>query len=101
MNFNPLNEQIFNHCALDDRKSLLAKLRKLRAQKGEEKLLSELQKAIGKSIERVELRQKNRPQVALNKALPFYDKRDELKQVISDNQVVIVCGETGSGKTTQ
>jgi pre-mRNA-splicing factor ATP-dependent RNA helicase DHX38/PRP16 len=27
--------------------------------------------------------------------------RDELLQVIRDNQVVVVVGETGSGKTTQ
>ena len=33
--------------------------------------------------------------------MPFYEKRDDLKQVIRQNQVVIVCGETGSGKTTQ
>lgn len=28
-------------------------------------------------------------------------RRDEIKQLIQTNQVVIVCGETGSGKTTQ
>lgn len=73
----------------------------MRTKNDNESLQAELTKAISNSIERVELRHKNRPQVQLNQALPFYDKRDELKQVISDNQVVIVCGETGSGKTTQ
>ena len=33
--------------------------------------------------------------------LPVYDCRDELLQVIKENQVVVVVGETGSGKTTQ
>jgi len=33
--------------------------------------------------------------------LPIYTCRDELLQVIRDNQVVVVVGETGSGKTTQ
>jgi ATP-dependent helicase HrpA len=33
--------------------------------------------------------------------LPVVGKRDELARAIRDNQVVIVCGETGSGKTTQ
>ena len=33
--------------------------------------------------------------------LPVVAKRDDLARAISDNQVVIVCGETGSGKTTQ
>jgi len=33
--------------------------------------------------------------------LPVVLRRDELAKAINDNQVVIVCGETGSGKTTQ
>lgn len=33
--------------------------------------------------------------------LPVYGCREELMQVIRDNQVVIIVGETGSGKTTQ
>ncbi|MCX7193539.1 MAG: ATP-dependent RNA helicase HrpA [Proteobacteria bacterium] len=33
--------------------------------------------------------------------LPVVARRDDLARAISDNQVVIVCGETGSGKTTQ
>ncbi|KAK9477152.1 putative pre-mRNA splicing factor ATP-dependent RNA helicase PRP16 [Lipomyces japonicus] len=34
-------------------------------------------------------------------SLPAFAVREELLRVISDNQVVIVIGETGSGKTTQ
>ena len=33
--------------------------------------------------------------------LPVYGVREELLQVIRENQVVVVVGETGSGKTTQ
>ena len=33
--------------------------------------------------------------------LPVSQKRDEIARAIRDNQVVIVAGETGSGKTTQ
>lgn len=33
--------------------------------------------------------------------LPVSAKKDEIVQLIRNNQVVIVCGETGSGKTTQ
>jgi len=33
--------------------------------------------------------------------LPVVQKRADLVRAIADNQVVIVCGETGSGKTTQ
>lgn len=33
--------------------------------------------------------------------LPVSERREEIMQTISDNQVVIIAGETGSGKTTQ
>jgi ATP-dependent helicase HrpA len=33
--------------------------------------------------------------------LPVVQKREDLARAIADHQVVIVCGETGSGKTTQ
>ncbi|MEO5794705.1 MAG: ATP-dependent RNA helicase HrpA, partial [Rhodoferax sp.] len=34
-------------------------------------------------------------------SLPVSAKRDEIMEAIAQHQVVIVCGETGSGKTTQ
>jgi ATP-dependent helicase HrpA len=33
--------------------------------------------------------------------LPVSGKKDEIAKLIRENQVVVVCGETGSGKTTQ
>lgn len=33
--------------------------------------------------------------------LPVTGKKDEIAKLIQENQVVVVCGETGSGKTTQ
>jgi len=41
------------------------------------------------------------PVVTFPDALPVSGRRDEIAQAISAHQVVIVCGETGSGKTTQ
>lgn len=38
---------------------------------------------------------------AQRKSLPAYMCRDELLQIIDENQIVVVIGETGSGKTTQ
>ena len=38
---------------------------------------------------------------AFDDALPIAEKRAEIAKLIQDHQVVIVCGETGSGKTTQ
>ena len=33
--------------------------------------------------------------------LPVSGKRDEIRKLVEDNRVIIVCGTTGSGKTTQ
>ena len=40
-------------------------------------------------------------QIEFPEGLPVSARRDELMAAIRDHQVVIVCGETGSGKTTQ
>ncbi|KAM9866511.1 hypothetical protein ACIFOC_00715 [Leucobacter aridicollis] len=41
------------------------------------------------------------PRIEFPEELPVSQMRDEIQQAISDHQVVIVAGETGSGKTTQ
>ncbi|MEQ9107427.1 MAG: ATP-dependent RNA helicase HrpA [Limnobacter sp.] len=41
------------------------------------------------------------PEIRYPEELPVSQRRAEIKQLIATNQVVIVCGETGSGKTTQ
>jgi ATP-dependent helicase HrpA len=39
--------------------------------------------------------------ITFPESLPVSARRDEIATAIRDHQVVIVCGETGSGKTTQ
>jgi ATP-dependent helicase HrpA len=41
------------------------------------------------------------PEIRYPEELPVSQRRAEIKHLIAENQVVIVCGETGSGKTTQ
>jgi ATP-dependent helicase HrpA len=41
------------------------------------------------------------PAISYPPELPISARRDELLEAIRDNQVVVVAGETGSGKTTQ
>ncbi|WMY09410.1 ATP-dependent RNA helicase HrpA [Paraburkholderia phenoliruptrix] len=41
------------------------------------------------------------PPITFPEALPVSGRRDEIAKAIAENQVVIVSGETGSGKTTQ
>ena len=38
---------------------------------------------------------------AQRKLLPVFGVRDDLMALIRENQIVVVVGETGSGKTTQ
>jgi ATP-dependent helicase HrpA len=41
------------------------------------------------------------PRIAFDPALPINQKREEIARAVAAHPVVIVCGETGSGKTTQ
>src|SRR5215471_1885363 len=50
---------------------------------------------------RVEARRRAAPPVSYPPELPVSQRKDEIAAAIRDNQVVIVAGETGSGKTTQ
>ena len=53
------------------------------------------------SPEIVEERRRNLPRPEFPPDLPVSGRREEIARAIAANQVVIVCGETGSGKTTQ
>ncbi|MEU5030843.1 ATP-dependent RNA helicase HrpA [Streptomyces milbemycinicus] len=60
---------------------------------------------IADDIERAELRVADRraavPAVTYPEELPVSQKKDDILAAVRDHQVVIVAGETGSGKTTQ
>ncbi len=53
------------------------------------------------SAETVEKRTNNKTKVEYPKELPVSQQADKICEAIRENQVVIVCGDTGSGKTTQ
>ena len=57
--------------------------------------------AVGRSADRRAARAARRPAVSYPPELPVAQRADEIAAAIRDNPVVIVCGETGSGKTTQ
>ncbi|MGA2061549.1 MAG: ATP-dependent RNA helicase HrpA, partial [Thermoguttaceae bacterium] len=54
-----------------------------------------------RSVALRESRRRGLPLIRYDDDLPVSSKRAEIAGVIRDNQVVIVCGETGSGKSTQ
>ena len=41
------------------------------------------------------------PEIAYPDQLPIVERRQELLDTIRENQVVVIAGETGSGKSTQ
>ncbi|SIR66939.1 ATP-dependent helicase HrpA [Sphaerotilus natans] len=41
------------------------------------------------------------PPISYPEGLPVSARRDEIARALTEHQVIIVCGETGSGKTTQ
>lgn len=53
------------------------------------------------SLLKVDLRKKTIPKIEYDDALPVASKKGELVELIKNNQVVVIAGETGSGKTTQ
>jgi len=57
--------------------------------------------ALAKKSEAVSEFAKNKTIKEQREYLPVFSVRDELMKVIADNRVVIIVGETGSGKTTQ
>jgi len=60
-----------------------------------------LSEAVARSVARRQERAARRPAVAYPPELPVAQRADDIAAAIRDHQVVIVCGETGSGKTTQ
>jgi len=100
-NQNKKYEQKLQQCMLKD-KFLLSlnkqdKYTKGRKQQSEEQFLSRLESSIEQAISR----QKTIPDIQFPEELPITAKLDEIKTAILENQVIVLSGETGSGKTTQ
>jgi ATP-dependent helicase HrpA len=73
-------------------------------QKGDKRAVSNLEKlqqALSTSTAKREYRAENRPEPQFPLSLPVVEQREKIAKLISDNQVMVLCGETGSGKTTQ
>jgi len=64
-------------------------------------LSAEIQAAIDESRKKVSSREASRPKISYPENLPVSQKKEDIFNAIRDHQVVIVAGETGSGKTTQ
>ena len=63
--------------------------------------LVQLAEEIELSVTRAQTRKQNLPIITYPEDLPIAQKSDLIKKTIMENQVTVLCGETGSGKTTQ
>jgi ATP-dependent helicase HrpA len=90
---------------LADRRSLQRRISgaaKIAAPQKRSRVLDSLAAEIEAAIARKQVRQAARPDtISYPAELPITDRRQDLLETIRDNQVVIVAGETGSGKSTQ
>lgn len=93
-----------NALMLRDQKRLRRRLEGARKITNSEKLArisADIAAEIQKGLQRVANRKAACPAVTYPENLPVSQKKDELLTAIRDHQVVIIAGETGSGKTTQ
>ena len=66
-----------------------------------DKLLEKLTAQLERSRRRREERAVWQPRLQWDEELPVVARKQEIIDTIRDNQVVVLCGETGSGKSTQ
>ncbi len=65
------------------------------------KRLHSLEKRVARSCERCTRRMADSPRITYPENLPITSKKDEIIEALRNHRVVIIVGETGSGKTTQ
>ncbi|MGW5119684.1 ATP-dependent RNA helicase HrpA [Streptomyces noursei] len=75
--------------------------RRIRKPEARAAVLTEIAAGLDEAELRVAQRREAMPAVSYPPELPVSQKKDEILAAIRDHQVVIVAGETGSGKTTQ
>ncbi|MGW9120056.1 ATP-dependent RNA helicase HrpA [Streptomyces sp. NPDC055663] len=75
--------------------------RRIRKPEARQSVLDEIAAEAAKAAERLSVRAARMPALSYPEQLPVSQKKDEILEAIRDHQVVIVAGETGSGKTTQ
>ena len=92
-----------NLCLSSDLKRLRGMQRELPRSTGKnsEKLQADFAALLTRSQAAVVERRARLPKPEFQSDLPVNERRADIADLIQKNQVVIVCGETGSGKTTQ
>jgi ATP-dependent helicase HrpA len=96
-------DSLLERCTLRERRGLLRQWHRLNEARGETRaaLEPQLKAAVEAAVARAEFRLHSRPQPSFPPELPICARRVEIARAIDEHQVVIICGETGSGKSTQ
>lgn len=105
---NLIQQSLFsklNDIMLVDQRRLSARIHgigKIKSQEAQQTVAAEIQL----QIEQAQLRVENRKSAVKNpivfpESLPVSQRKAEIQKLLSEHQVIVVAGETGSGKTTQ
>ena len=89
---------------LRDEDRIRRRLDRARAGRGrrpDEAALAAIEEELRRAEERVAARRAAVPEITYPPSLPITERREDLLAALRDHQVVVVAGETGSGKSTQ
>nr|WP_314491025.1 ATP-dependent RNA helicase HrpA [uncultured Pseudomonas sp.] len=89
-----------DHAMIADRHRLRRQLHDLRKRPDEARLAQWVEK-VQASCAQVVAREQSVPVIRYDDSLPIAAKRDDIKKALAEHQVLVIAGETGSGKTTQ
>ncbi|SDD20161.1 ATP-dependent RNA helicase HrpA [Glycomyces harbinensis] len=86
-----------------DQRALRRRLREAREREGEARTeaFARLEAEVERKEAALAARAASVPKIVYPEELPVSQRKDDILEAIRDNQVVIIAGETGSGKTTQ
>ena len=106
--FTPLQQSLFSQLIdimLADKRRLSARIHgigKIKSQEAQQAVADEIQQQIEQARLRVESRKSAvKNPIVFPESLPVSQRKAEIEKLVSEHQVIVVAGETGSGKTTQ
>ena len=104
----PLQQSLFSQLIdimLVDKRRLSARIHgigKIKSQEAQQAVADEIQQQIEQARVRVENRKSAvQNPIVFPESLPVSQRKAEIEKLLSEHQVIVVAGETGSGKTTQ
>ena len=104
----PLQQSLFSQLIdimLVDQRRLSARIHgigKIKSQEAQQAVADEIQQQIEQARLRVESRKSAvKNPIVFPESLPVSQRKAEIEKLLSEHQVIVVAGETGSGKTTQ